>query len=53
MDKKERMVNAKYRGRFDCWPGNGIKDVSPIKPDQAFLNLMKHDMIRFAKRKRT
>ena len=46
-----KMVIAKYKAKFGVWPGNGIRDVSPIPPDQAFLNLMRHDFIRWAKRK--
>lgn len=46
-----KMILAKYRTRFDCWPGNGISDVGPIEPNLTFLNLMKHDFIRYAKSK--
>ena len=45
-----KMVLAKYKSRFDCWPTNAIKDVAPIEPDRKFLNLMKYDFIRHAKR---
>lgn len=51
-NKNPKMVNAKYKDMFGVWPGNGIKDVDSIKPDQAFLNLMRHDMIKYAKRKK-
>jgi superfamily II DNA or RNA helicase len=47
-----KMINAKYRSRFGCWPHSRVKDVSHIDPDQAFLNLMKSDMIRYAKRRK-
>ena len=46
-----KMVIAKYKTRYGVWPGNGIRDVEPIPPDQAFLNLMRHDFIKWAKRK--
>ena len=46
-----KMINAKYRSRFGCWPHSSVKDVSSIEPDVAFLNLMKSDMIRYAKRR--
>jgi len=46
-----KMINAKYRSRYDCWPHHTISDVEPIKPDQAFLNLMKYDMIKYRKEK--
>jgi hypothetical protein len=46
-----KMINAKYRNRFGCWPHHTIKYVEPIEPDEAFLNLMRHDMIRYAKRR--
>ena len=47
-----KFINAKYRGRFDCWPHHSIKDVAPIEPDKAFRNKMLSDQIRYAKSKR-
>lgn len=50
-NKNPKMVIAKYKFRHGCWPHSSIKDVAPIEPDRAFLNLMKHDMIRYFKGK--
>lgn len=47
--KNPKMIKAKYRSKFGCWPHHTIADCLPIQPDQAFLNLMKHDMIKYAK----
>ena len=47
-----KMINAKYRSRYDCWPHHTIADVEPITPDQAFLNLMRHDFIKYSKQKK-
>ena len=46
-----KAVNAKYRGKFGVWPHSSIRDVAPIEPDMAFLNMMKSDMIRYFKGK--
>jgi len=48
---KSTAVNAKYKAKFGVWPHHSIKDVDPIKPDTSFLNLMKHDMVRYFKGK--
>lgn len=47
-----KMITAKYKTRYECWIHHSLKDTAPIEPDQAFLNLMKHDQIAYAKRKR-
>lgn len=49
--KNPKMIMAKYKSKFGVWPHHSIQDVEPIKPDQAFLNLMKHDIIRYIKAK--
>lgn len=46
-----RMINAKYRNRFGVWPHSSIVDVAPITPDAAFKNRMRHEQIRWAKRR--
>jgi hypothetical protein len=48
-----KMITAKYKTKYDCWIHHSIKDVALIEPDNAFLNLMKHDMIKWAKRKKS
>ena len=50
--KSEKMAYAKYKTRFGVWPDNSIRYCEPIKPDQAFLNLMKHDIIKWVKGKK-
>jgi hypothetical protein len=50
--KSEKMAYAKYKTRFGVWPDNSIRYCDPIKPDQAFLNLMKHDIIKWVKGKK-
>lgn len=45
-----KMVTAKYKSKYGVWPHHSIKDVAQIEPDTAFLNLMRHDQIRWAKR---
>jgi len=47
-----KMIKAKYRSRYGCWPHHSIEDVSPIVPDQAFLNLMIHEQIKYAAQKK-
>jgi len=46
-----KRVLAIFRERYGVWPGNSYKDVAPIPPDQAFLNRMKHQQIKYIKRK--
>jgi len=46
-----KMVIAKYKTKFDCWPHHSIADVAPIEPDKEFLNLMKYDIIKWRKEK--
>jgi superfamily II DNA or RNA helicase len=48
-NKNPKIINAKYRNRFGCWPHHTIKDVSPIRPDEAFWNRLKYDAIRWQK----
>jgi len=48
--KNPRMVIAKYKSWFGVWP-RGMDAVAPIMPDRAFLNRMRHDYIRYAKRR--
>lgn len=50
--KSEKMAYAKYKTRFGVWPDHSIRNCEPIKPDQAFLNLMKHDIIKWVKGKK-
>lgn len=47
-----KAVNAKYKARFGVWPDHSIKNVEPVKPDEAFVNRMVHENIKYAKRKR-
>lgn len=49
--KSEKMAYAKYKTRFGVWPDHSFRECDPIKPDQAFLNLMKHDIIKWVKQK--
>lgn len=46
-----KMVNAKYKNVFGCWPHHSISDVAPIPPDEVFLNKMLADKIRYFKSK--
>lgn len=46
-----RMVTAKYKNKFGCWAHHSITDVAPITPDQKFINQMRHEQIKYAKRK--
>jgi superfamily II DNA or RNA helicase len=46
-----RMVTAKYKNKFGCWAHHSIADVAPITPDQKFINQMRHEQIKWAKRK--
>lgn len=46
-----RMVTAKYKNKFGCWAHHSITDVAPITPDKKFLNQMRHEQIKYAKRK--
>jgi superfamily II DNA or RNA helicase len=48
-NKPSRIYGA-YRGRFGVKP-KGMEDVSPIPPDEAFLNYMKSQLIRYLKGK--
>jgi len=41
----------KYKSKFGHWP-RGNKNVEPIEPDQAFLNWITYQNIRFAKSKK-
>jgi len=49
--KSEKMAYAKYKTRFGVWPDHSIRNCDPIPPDQKFLNLMKHDTIKYIKSK--
>lgn len=48
--KNPKMVVAKYKAKYGVWP-RGMDNVSPIPPDDAFMRRLKHDQIKFAKRK--
>jgi hypothetical protein len=50
--KNPKIVNAKYRSRFKCWPAHQVADAAPIPPDMAFYNRLKYDAIRWAKSKK-
>ena len=45
----KRVLGA-FRGRYNVWPHSSYKDVAPIEPDEAFLNYMKYQAIKWAKR---
>ena len=46
----KRILGA-FRGRYGTWPGHSYKDVGAIEPDQAFLNYMKYQQIKYIKRR--
>ena len=46
-----KRIKGSFRGRFGIWPHHSYQDVAPIEPDEAFLNRMRHDAIKYAKRK--
>jgi superfamily II DNA or RNA helicase len=46
-----RRIKGIFRGKFGVWPHHSYEDVAPIEPDMKFLNMMKADQIRYAKRK--
>jgi superfamily II DNA or RNA helicase len=48
-----KMVIAKYIDRYGVWPHRSIADVSPIQPDQAFINRMKYEQIAYSKRRKS
>jgi superfamily II DNA or RNA helicase len=52
-NSNHKRILGSFRGRYGVWPHSSYKDVSPIPPDQAFLNYMKHQAIkyRFSKNK--
>jgi len=43
-------VAWKYKSKFGIWP-KGLKETGPIEPDQAFLNFITYQNIRYAKSK--
>ena len=45
----KRIIGA-FRGRYGIWPHHSYADVAPIEPDEAFINRMRHEAIKFAKR---
>ena len=46
----KRVLGA-FKGRYGVWPGHSYSDVYPIEPDQEFLNYMKYQAIKWAKRR--
>jgi hypothetical protein len=46
-----KRVLAIFRERYGVWPGHSYKDVGAIEPDQAFLNYMKYQQIKYIKRR--
>lgn len=46
-----KMVTAKYKTRYGCWIHHSLDNTAPIEPDKNFLNLMRHDQIKYAKSK--
>ena len=47
-----KRINGSFRGKYGVWPHHSYKDVAPIEPDDAFLAYMKHQAIKFAKRRK-
>lgn len=46
-----KRILGSFRGRYGVWPGHSYNKVSPIEPDQKFLNYMKYQQIKYIKGK--
>ena len=46
----EGWIAHKYKEKFKVWP-NGLKDTTPIEPNQEFKNWIRHLNIKYAKSK--
>ena len=45
-----KRIAGAFKGKYNEWP-NGYENVAPIEPDKGFLNYMKYQAIKFAKRR--
>lgn len=41
-----------FKGKYGIWPERSYSDVAPIEPSSEFLNYMKYQQIKFAKRRK-
>ena len=47
-----KRILGMFRGRYNVWPHHSYINVDPIKPDEVFLNYIKHERIKYARRRK-